>query len=189
MRKIILIVHTSLDGFVAGVNGELSSFAPGDDNLAFVNTITETADAALFGRISYFLLNDHWPGVKDLPNATKAEITYSNWYNNAQKIVLSKLLKADGLKNTTVLSTNVINEIIAIKEQPGKDILIFGSPSVAQLLMQHDLIDSYWIFINPAIFPQGIPLFAGITKKATLKLTKTKEFSNGEFALHYTVER
>jgi dihydrofolate reductase len=65
MRKLVLIVHTSLDGFVAGPQGELHDFDPGEDNLAFVASLTETADAAMFGRVSYELLEAHWPHAKD----------------------------------------------------------------------------------------------------------------------------
>jgi dihydrofolate reductase len=72
MRKLVLIVHTSLDGFVAGPQGELSDFDPGEDNLAFVASLTETADAAMFGRLSYELLEAHWPHVKDKPDASPA---------------------------------------------------------------------------------------------------------------------
>ena len=188
MRKMILVAHLSLDGFVAGPKGELDGFPSAEENLEFVCKLTEEADAALFGRISYELLNSYWPTAKDLPNITKGETVYSNWYNAAQKIVISKTMTKENLYNTTVISDNIPNEIIKIRKQPGKNILIFGSPMVSQLLMQSDLIDDYWIFINPVIFGQGIPLFAGLTDKTKLKLLATKQFLNGEIALHYTME-
>src|ERR1700759_3467446 len=106
MRKIILIVHTSLDGLVAGVNGELDGFDASDENLGFVCDIAEHADAAFFGRVSYQLLDNYWPNAADRAGATKNEIRYSNWYNRAQKIVLSKTISASGLTNTTIISDN-----------------------------------------------------------------------------------
>jgi dihydrofolate reductase len=189
MRKLILVVHTSLDSFVAGPKGELDGFDAGEENLEFVCKLTEEADTALFGRISYQLLNNYWPTAKGLPNASKGAIAYSNWYNNAKKIVISMTMAEETLNNRTVISGNISNEIIEIKEQTGKNILIFGSPAVSQLLMQLDLIDSYWIFINPVIFGKGIPLFAELINKSKLKLLDTKQFSNGEIALNYIVER
>jgi dihydrofolate reductase len=126
---------------------------------------------------------------KRSPNATKGEIIYSNWYNSALKIVLSKTMTNENLHNTVIINENILNEIIKIKNQPGKDILIFGSPAVTQLLMQLDLIDSYWIFVNPVIFGKGIPLFAGLANKRKLKLLATKQFSNGEIALNYITDR
>ena len=188
MRKLILLAHISLDGFVAGSKGELDDFDASDENLAFVTELTENADAALFGRKSYQMLEEYWPTAKDRPNATKAEIGYSNWYNSATKIVFSKTLSLQNLKNTIVINENIPDEIIKIKEQAGKNILIFGSPSVSQLLMQSDLIDSYWIFINPIIFGKGIPLFAEQINKSKLKILSTKQFANGELAINYVVE-
>lgn len=189
MRKLVLIVHTSLDGFVAGTKGELSGFEAGEENLAFVAELTGEVDAALFGRISYQLLDGFWPTAKDRPNATTGEIAYSTWYANVHKIVVSKTLTNQQLPNTTIISGDVIAEISDIKKQTGKEILIFGSPSVAQILMQHDLIDSYWIFINPIIFGKGIPLFTELPNKSKLKLLTTKQFPNGEIAMNYVVER
>jgi dihydrofolate reductase len=189
MRKLILVAHTSLDGFVAGPNGELDGFDAGEENLEFVCKLTEGADAALFGRVSYKLLESYWPTARDLPDATKAEIAYSNWYNDAKKIVISNTMSETSLNNTIVISEQIPNEINKIKAAPGQSILIFGSPSLSQLLMQLDMIDSYWIFVNPVIFGQGIPLFARLTDKIKLKLMTTRQFSNGEIALNYIVNR
>ncbi|MEP6950264.1 MAG: dihydrofolate reductase family protein [Ginsengibacter sp.] len=189
MRKLILIVHTSLDGFVAGPKGELNGFDAGEENLEFVCRLTEEADAALFGRVSYQLLDEYWPTAKDLPNATRNQIAYSNWYNAAAKIIISRTMAGSALNNTTIIGENISNEIIKIKQQAGKNILIFGSPATSQSLIQPGLVNSYWIFINPIIFGQGIPLFAGSNDKIKLKLLTTKQFSNGEIALNYAVDR
>ena len=185
MRKLILVAHISLDGFVAGAKGELDGFPVGDENLQFVCDLTRDADAALLGRVSYQLLDSYWPTAKDLTNATKSQVDFSNWYNNAAKIVFSATMKLNPI-NTTILSENIPAEIIKIKQQTGKNILIFGSPATSQVLMQLDLIDSYWIFINPVIFGQGIPLFAPSAKKSWLTLVTTKQFANGEIAINYT---
>lgn len=185
MGKLVLVVHISLDGFVAGLKGELDGFEPDEENLQFVCSLTENADTALFGRISYQLLNRYWPTASLRPNATKGEITYSNWYNGAKKIVISKTMTAENLDNTTVISKNLLDEIVRIKEQAEKNILIFGSPTVSQLLMQHNLIDSYWIFVNPIMFGQGIPLFTDLSHKIELNLVTTRKFRNGEIALNY----
>ena len=185
MRNLVLIAHISLDGFVAGTKGELDGFDAKEENLEFVCKLTEEADAALFGRISYQLLESYWSTAKDRPGATKAEIAYSNWYNNSQKIVVSRTLAGKNLPRTSIISENVSNEIIKLKQRAGKDILIFGSPAVSQLMMEMDLIDRYWIFVNPKIFGEGIPLFTHSAKKRNLKLLSTRQFANGELAIHY----
>ena len=187
MRKIILLAHISLDGFVAGEKGELDGFNDAEENLQFVCSLTEGADAALMGRISYEMLQSFWPTARNLPNATKGQIMYSNWYNDVEMIVVSKTMAGANLTNTTIVSDNITDEISKIKEQEGKNILIFGSPSVTQQLMKADLIDSYWIFVNPVLFGKGIPLFASTEEITKFKLVSTKQFDNGEVAMNYII--
>ena len=185
MRKLILIAHTSIDGFVAGPDGGLDGFMKGEENLQFVCHLTEEADTALLGRVSFQLLDYHWPGAKDIPSASKGEIAYSEWYNMAKKIVVLGSLYSQKLSNTIVIRSNIAEEVQRIKNQIGKSILIFGSPSVSQLLIGHDLIDMFWIFVNPVIFGSGIPLFQGLKDTKKLHLHTTRQFSNGEIALNY----
>ena len=85
MRKLIAIVQTSFDGFVAGPNGEFTNFIGDEENLAFVCSLIENADAALFGRKSWQLLESNWPTAADKPGATAYEVKYSNWYNSVPK--------------------------------------------------------------------------------------------------------
>lgn len=186
MRKLVLLAHTSLDGFVAGSQGQLDDFDAGEENLQFICTLTKEADSALLGRVSYELLNRYWPTAKDLSNASKGTVAYSNWYNSAKKIVISKTIKGENLKNTIVIDDQIPDRILNIKSEAGGDILIFGSPAVSQLLMQNNLIDTYWIFVNPIIFGKGISLFTEMSTKIKLKLVATKQFSNGEFGLCYS---
>ena len=115
MRELTLIVQTSLDGFVAGINGEFDDFIGGEENLEFVCGLTEEADAALFGRVSYQLLESHWPTAANKPEATKNEIRYSNCNNAVPKIVLSQTLKPDNSTNTYIIPKNIENEINNIK--------------------------------------------------------------------------
>ncbi len=185
MRKLALLVHLSMDGFVAGTQGELNDFPAGEENLRFVSNLTKSADTALFGRISYQLLNSYWPAAGERAGATEGEMTYSGWYNQAVKMVASQTMTGELPDNTIVISKDIQQQVSDLKKQPGKDILIFGSPSVARLLMQADLIDSYWIFINPVIFGKGIPLFTDDTRKAKLRLLTCHQFANGEVALNY----
>src|SRR6202012_1775327 len=130
MRKTILMVHLSLDGYVAGPLGDLGYFTQNDDNLAFVNSLTIGADAALFGRNSYKLLNDFWPSKHKDPGATPAEVAYSNWYNASEKIVVSTTLSPDSGGDITIIGQHLKHELIQIKEKAGGNILIFGSPSL-----------------------------------------------------------
>jgi dihydrofolate reductase len=99
--------------------------------------------------------------------------------------VLSKSLKGKNLKNTTIISENVAAEVQKIKNQSGKEIIIFGSPSASHTLMQAGLIDELWIFISPVLIGEGIPLFKGIRESVNLKLIKSHAFKCGVVCLHY----
>ena len=188
MRKLILIVHTSIDGFAGGVKGEFDGFNASPENLDFVNELTDEADAALVGRISYQMLETYWPTARDKENASKSEIKYSNWYNDAEKIVLSKSLSKRNSSKTTIISENIADTLLAIKNRKGKNILMFGSPTVFEILNKHNLIDEYWVIQYPALFGNGISFFTRAQTPKKFKLVSTRQFSNGEIAINYKVE-
>ena len=187
MRELTLIVQTSLDGFVAGPNGEFDNFIGGEETLEFVCSITDDADAALFGRVSYQLLDSGWPTAANKQGATKNEIKYSNWYNAVSKLVLSKTLTVKTSENTRVISKNIDAEINYIKKQPGKNILMFGSPTAAQALFELNLVNSFWIIVHPVIFGNGIPFFRGRASIIKLVLVASKQLSNGTLCNKYSV--
>ncbi len=184
-RKIILIVHTSLDGFVANQKGTFDDFNPGPDNLDFVCSVVDHADAILAGRTSYQMLDMYWPTAYQLPNASASEIKYSNWYNSAKKVVVSKTLK-NPKQNTFVIHEDIAGNIARLKNEPGKDIIIFGSPSLFQSIVDLNLIDEFHMIVYPVIFGDGIPLFKGNHNKTTLTLSGTQTLANGEIVLKYT---
>jgi len=139
-------------------------------------------------------MENYWPAAGEKPSATNHEIEHSKWYNQAKKIVLSKTLNPDskqgvGLTNITIISENLSEKINEIKQQTGPDILLFGSPTATHSLIQLNLIDGYWLFVNPIILGRGIPLFEDIKEKIKLKLLTTRQFTSGVTELNYTVDR
>ena len=91
MRNLIFFMHTSLDGFVAGVNGEMDWIKFDDDLFDFVATMTDQADTALYGRVTYEMMQSYWPKAGEQPNATKHDKEHSDWYNQVSKVVLSNI--------------------------------------------------------------------------------------------------
>ncbi len=178
-------MHTSLDGFVAGPNGELNWAKLDDEIFDFVATMTAHADTALYGRVTYQLMESYWPKAGEQPNATKHAIEHSKWYNKVSKVVLSKTINEAGLINTKVISDQLKDNINKIKKQEGENILIFGSPGASQSLLNEGLIDEFWLFVNPIILGKGMPLFKNITGTTKLKLADSKTFASGVIALHY----
>jgi dihydrofolate reductase len=186
MRKITLFVHTSLDGFVAGPNGEMDWIKVDNEIFDYVGKRTDQSDTALYGRVTYEMMEAYWPTAAEKPGATKHTIDHSKWYASVSKIVVSRTMKGKNPKNTKIISENIKDEILKIKENEGKEILVFGSPSVGHVLMQHNLIDEYWLFINPVLLGKGIPLFKDIQERKNLKLIKSHVFSSGVNCVNYT---
>jgi Dihydrofolate reductase len=179
-------MHTSLDGFVAGLNGEMDWIKFDDAMFDFVGTMTDQADTALYGRVTYQMMESYWPTAGEKPNASKHDIEHSIWYNKVAKVVLSTTIKEIGLNNTKVISENISENINKLKQQDGKNILIFGSPSASNSILNKGLVDEFWIFVNPILLGQGIPLFKDISERIKLSLIETKIFDSGVIALHYT---
>ena len=185
MRNLIFFMHTSLDGFVSGLDGEMDWIKLDDEMFDFVATMTDSADTALYGRITYEMMEGYWPKAGEQPNATKHDKEHSAWYNKVPKVVLSRTINETGLINTKVISDQLTDNINKIKNQEGKNILIFGSPAASQSLLSLGLIDEFWLFVNPILLGQGKPLFKGINETIKLKLADSKTFSCGVIALHY----
>ena len=185
MGKIVLFMHTTLDGFVAGPGGEMDWIHVDDEIFDFAGNNTDSADTALYGRVTYQMMEGYWPTAGDQPNASNHDIKHSNWYNSVTKVVLSKSLKGENLPNTKIISANLTTEIDKLKKGTTKDILIFGSPGAVHSLLAENLIDDFWLFVNPVLIGQGIPLFSNIKNRITLNLLSSHAFASGVVCLHY----
>lgn len=182
-------MHISLDGFVAGPNGEMNWIKADAEIFDHVGKRISEGDTSLYGRVTYEMMESYWPTAADKPNATNHEINHSSWYSKVRKVVLSRTLDEEALSNTKVISDNLSDHIAEIKQGAGPDILLFGSPTATHSLIQLNLIDGYWLFVNPIILGQGIPLFTGIAEQVKLKLLTTRQFSSGVTELNYLVDR
>jgi len=190
MRKIISFMHISLDGFVAGPDGEMNWIKVDQELFDHVGKRISEGDTSLYGRVTYEMMEGYWPTAGAKPNASRHDIEHSKWYSNVHKVVLSKTMKEEGLTNTTIISDNLADRINEIKQHGDKEILVFGSPTATHALMQQNLIDGYWLFVNPIILGQGIPLFVDIKDKIKLQLVTTpRQFTSGVTELSYVVDR
>lgn len=186
MRKLVSFMHVSLDGFVTGPKGEMDWIIVDQEIFDYAGARTYEADTALYGRVTYQLMESYWPTAADKPNATKHDIEHSAWYKKVHKVILSKTMKGIELPNTKIISDNVNNEILQLKKSPGKEIIVFGSPSATHSLMKYNMVDEFWIFINPILLGQGIPLFKDLDHITKLNLVKSVQFNSGVACLHYT---
>jgi len=184
MRRLVVFNHVTLDGYFAGVNGDIS-WAHKDDKdaewNAFVADNAKAGDLLLFGRITYELMAGYWP----TPQAIANDPIVAERMNTLPKVVFSRTLDKASWNNTKLVKGDMAAAIRTMKKEPGKDMAILGSGSIASQLAQEGLIDEYQIVVNPVALGKGRTMFDGIKEPLTLKLTKTRTFGNGNVLLCY----
>ncbi len=182
MRKVILSMMVSLDGFIEGPNRELDWTIVDKEIDTYADDLLSTADAILLGRRTYQLFVGFWP------TATTEEEIIADKMNEIPKFVFSRTLdKAPWgkLNNARLVQENIAEEISNMKKQPGKNMVIFGGANLAQTFMQHDLIDEYRLLVQPIVLGSGTPLFKSGSDHIHLKLLKTQKFNSGVVGLYY----
>lgn len=150
--------------------------------------MVDTVGTALYGRVTYHMM-EYWRTVPSNPDASEHELNHANWIESIPKVVVSTTLTSVDWNNTTIIADNLVDEITKLKQQPGKDIVIFGSPSLAQTLAQLGLVDEYQLTLSPVILGAGKPFFAHLEQKSQLQLLSAKTFASGALAMHYQVAK
>lgn len=186
MRKLIMQMQLTLDGFYAGPNEEFDWFTL--DQEAWQARVEQfsTVDTGLLGRKNYEGFHGYWPAVVNNPASTETDIKFSRWLDDIPKVVFSKTLEKAEWNNSRLVKGDLAEEVSKLKQQSGGDILIMNSVSVAQECAKHDLIDEYWLTIHPLTLGKGLPLF---TERIGLKLLDSRTFNSGQVYLHYATMR
>ena len=175
MRKVFWQMMVSLDGFVEGPNGELDWHVADEDFNRYVAEMLASIDGILLGRSTYQLFADYWANATD-PEAAGM--------NALPKIVFSRTLKKVDWSNSR-LARDVAEEVARLKQQPGKDLAIFGSANLASTFMRLGLVDEYRILVNPVVLGAGRPMFRDVADRTRLRLSKTQTLREGVVLLHY----
>jgi dihydrofolate reductase len=192
LRKIIAMIHLSLDGLAAGSNDELDWISYDDELERYAHSLHALTDAVIWGRRTYEGMASYWLTVPGDPESTPSALEHARWLEGATKIVVSRTLERvewGDAQNTVLIKDNIADEINRIKQEPGKDIWFLGSVNLAQTFMQLDLIDEYRVNINPTVLGRGKPFFANVTRDFPLKLLEAKTFNSGVVALRYEPTR
>lgn len=185
MRKLKLQVQMTLDGFVAGPNGELDwMWIPGEQDRSSFETVTEladTSDAILMGRKMTREFCDYWENVAD-NQPDSPEHSFAQKMVNLRKIVFSHTEKAIKGRNVEVQNADLATAVKALKSQPGKDLLVYGGAGFVRSLISENLIDEYYLFVNPVAIGKGLSIFSD---KKILKLEKSVAYKNGKMLHKY----
>jgi dihydrofolate reductase len=185
MRKIIFLMHVSLDGYVAGPNGEMDWIQYNEELEAYSHNLHERTDAAIYGRVTYGMMDGYWSQALHNPASGEGELNHARWYDTATKIVISRTMDSEPAKKRIVIGDNFVEEINKIKAQPGKDLWLLGSPSVFQTFLPLRLIDEYRLNVNPVVLGRGKPLFPSGDSLQQLTLLENKTLKGGVAALIY----
>ena len=181
MRNVIYAINLTLDGGCDHTNG-----VPDEEIFEYSTHLVRDADLLVFGRKTYQLMVPYWPDVAKNPSETKADREFADTFVSKDKIVFSQSLENAEDKNTTIVRTNLQDEIVRLKHEQGKNILV-GGVDVPSQLMELGLIDEYRFVVMPTIVGEGRRLMEGVSlpEKLQLKLIESKPFKSGCVALRY----
>lgn len=186
MRKLKLQVQISVDGFVAGRNGELDwmTFEPDEKMIDFVNEITDSSNTILLGRKMTNGFISYWESVKpDSP-----EYSFARKMVETPKIVFSKTIKTLHGKNVSVENHDLRTAVEKLKNQEGKDIIVYGGASFVSSLIKDGLIDEFNLFINPVMINKGMRIFSLLDRRQKLKTISSTAFENGVTVIRYKLD-
>ena len=181
MRKVIYDINLTVDGCC-----DHSKFNPDEETFAYITHLMRDADTFLYGRKTYQLMVPYWPDVAKSQSETESDIAFAQLFVSMKKVVFSRSLASAEEENTRIVRTNLRDEILKLKQEPGKHILTGGVDLPSQL-MELGLIDEYQFLVHPIVVGEGRRLFEGINlqEKLQLKLIESKIFKSGSVALHY----
>jgi dihydrofolate reductase len=181
MRKLICFNMITIDGFFEGPNQDIGWHTVDEEFNEFAIDQLDSVDILLFGRLTYTLMASYWP----TDAALKDDPIVAEKMNSKAKLVFSKTLDRVDWNNTRLVKENISDEIVKLKRQPGKDLIIFGSSDLSASLTQAGLIEEYRLMVSPVILGSGKTILHGLPSHLELKLLKTRMFRNGNVLLYY----
>lgn len=189
MRDLVVFLHLSLDGVVEGPKGPMDiGFIRYNEELeAFANQGLATCDTILWGRGTYQMMHQYWPTMLDNSEASKHERQHEAWIEAVEKLVCSTTLDEVSWNNSHLLKEDLVGQIKTLKEKEGGDIVVLGSPRLAQFLLKEGLVDRLRLTVSPVVVGAGLRLFDDVT--ASLNLVKSQTFSTGVLGLTYQIDR
>ena len=183
MRKLKLQAQMTIDGFIAGTNGEMDwmKFPWTTDTTDYVNGITEPVDTILLGRILAEGFIPHWTAALENPEVA----VFAKKMVETPKVVFTKTLKKSIWDNTVLATGELADEINELKKQAGKDMIAYGGAKFVSSLIKERLIDELHLFVNPAVLGIGMPIFQTVSEKQNYELTHAQHFECGIAVLVY----
>jgi dihydrofolate reductase len=181
-RKLIYSMGVSLDGFIAGPEGEIDWSAPDEELHRFHNQQAREVGAHLYGRRLYEVMTP-WETADQNSSAPEHVLEFARIWKNTPKVVFSKTLeKVEG--NATLVEGDAAEEVARLKDQPGKDLAV-GGAGLASTFIKLDLIDEYRLFVSPVVLGGGTPYFPAVDDRFNLQLAETRTFGSRVVYVRY----
>jgi dihydrofolate reductase len=191
MRKLIVSMNITLDGFIAGATGELDwHYRYWNDAMTkCLATQLAAADTLLLGRKTYLAMADYWPQrVADL-SCFDEDIAFAELINHREKIVFSGTLQDISWNNSRVVKRELQDEVQELKRQEGSDLLVYGSATLVSELSRLSLIDEYVLWLHPVMIGKGRLFFKRRSELTSFRLYDSRVFTTGVVMLRYAVEK
>ena len=181
MRNVIFAINITVDGCC-----DHTKVVPDEEVLEYFTGLTREAGLQVFGRKTYELMVPYWPDVLKAQSATKADKDFAQAFVSLKKVVFSRSLDSVEDKNTRIVRTNLRDEMLRLKQEQGKDILV-GGVDIPSQLIELGLVDEYRFMVSPVIAGEGRRLLEGVSlqERLQLNLVYSKSFKSGCVALHY----
>ena len=181
MRNVIFAINTTLDGCC-----DHTKQLADDETHEYFTHLLRSVDLLVFGRITYELMVPFWPEVAKTQSMTKAENEFARTFDSLQKVVFSRSLASADDKKTRIIRTNLHDEMLKLKREPGKDILV-GGVSLPSQLIELGLVDEYRFVVGPILAGEGRRLMEGVSlpEQLQLRLVESKAFKSGCVAVRY----
>lgn len=191
MRRIIVSMNITLDGFMAGKQDELDwHFGYWNEEMArYAGEQLSRTDTILVGRITYEAMEKYWPEKALDLSFPREDIAFAGMMNGHRKIVFSNTLEKVKWNNSILMGGDIRRKVIGLKQQEGMDMIIYGSGSIVAALSGWELIDEYLLWLHPVVIGKGKTLFHSREPNQRFKLLDTKSFSTGVILLHYNTFR
>jgi dihydrofolate reductase len=179
MRKVIAAINMTLDGYC-----DHTVLIADDEIHQHYNELLGNSGVLLYGRVTYQLMESYWPTLVKYPTGNKMEDEFAIIIDDIPKIVFSNELKNVDWKNAKLAKRSIVEEVLELKQEAGKDILV-GSRSLIVTLLNLNLIDEFQLSVQPIIVGKGLQLFENINSSVIFKLLKSKTFSSGAVTFYY----
>ncbi|MBC9909768.1 dihydrofolate reductase family protein [Chitinophaga varians] len=190
MRKVVLFMHVSLDNYVCDVNGGLGWISYDKELQDYAGKIVDTVGMPVYGRTTYDMMAGYWPTVLEKPEtASEHSLHHARWVQEIPKVVFSTTMEKAEWHNTRLIKDNIAEEVQKLKAEPGKDLVIFGSPGLAQSFADLDLIDELQLTIQPVCLGAGTRMFKDLKTPMKLKMLRSTQLNSGVIGAHYEVVR